>query len=159
MLDIVISFDGLCEPVNPGGYACFGYVIYFNKSKFVGCGNLGNGKHATNNIAEWAALKYALDRTLTVWEKDFDSKIIESLTIIGDSKLVINQMTGRYQIKNDLMKKIRNYCVNKLDKLNVRDNNVSVRWTPRDFNFQADEASRLGYLYASCTDESLRELQ
>jgi len=25
---IVVYVDGLCEPVNPGGVACYGYVVY-----------------------------------------------------------------------------------------------------------------------------------
>jgi hypothetical protein len=25
-------FDGLCEPVNPGGVACYGFVIYRKSS-------------------------------------------------------------------------------------------------------------------------------
>lgn len=24
---LTIHFDGLCEPKNPGGYACYGYII------------------------------------------------------------------------------------------------------------------------------------
>ena len=59
---IEVYFDGLCEPVNPGGLATYGFVIYIDGRKVCeGCGVIcGFDRNATNNIAEYTALIKAL---------------------------------------------------------------------------------------------------
>ena len=59
---ITLYFDGLCRPRNPGGVATFGYVIYKDGEKgekwvwgnWLRC-------EMTNNVAEYSALKHALE--------------------------------------------------------------------------------------------------
>ncbi|MCX5643004.1 MAG: ribonuclease HI family protein [Candidatus Omnitrophica bacterium] len=60
----------------------------------------------TNNIAEYTALLYGLTETLLYVHK-LPDKINElELTIYSDSELLINQMTGRYQVKNEDIKRL-----------------------------------------------------
>lgn len=50
MMLIVVNCDGLCEPVNPGGTACYGWVAYRGQEKIgEGYGVVCSGPGATNN--------------------------------------------------------------------------------------------------------------
>ena len=59
----------------------------------------------TNNIAEYTALLYGLGETL-LYVHNLPAKTDGlELTIYSDSELLINQMTGRYQVKNEDIKR------------------------------------------------------
>jgi len=78
---ITIHFDGSITK-NPGGVATYGYVIYKdNKLLKKACSVIGKGKGMTVNVAEYTALKQAME-----WlnEQDIDDEI----TVKGDSMLV-----------------------------------------------------------------------
>ena len=60
----------------------------------------------TNNIAEYTALLYGLGEALLyVHNLPAKTDALE-LTIYSDSELLINQMTGRYQVKNEDIKRL-----------------------------------------------------
>jgi ribonuclease HI len=50
--------DGLCEPYNPGGYACYGWLSLDSDGQQIaqGYGGVARGAGATNNISEYSAL-------------------------------------------------------------------------------------------------------
>src|SRR5271165_4420697 len=93
-------FDGCCEPINPGGTMGIGAVVTEDDQviwKAAGmCEPDDDSGSTSNNLAEYAALLALLDY-LTAAEL-LDSDII----ICGDSKLVIEQMSGRRQIGSGL---------------------------------------------------------
>ena len=60
----------------------------------------------TNNIAEYTALLYGLGETLLYVYKLSDKINELELTIYSDSELLINQMIGRYQVKNEDIKRL-----------------------------------------------------
>ena len=137
---VTIFFDGLCEPINPGGTACFGYAIH-------GLGKVtepveGNGKYksgagVTNNVAEWVALGKAL--AYLVAEKVRP----DTLTILGDSQLVINQLTGDSECHNDTLRMFRDRCIEHLTWLGCT---WKAMWIPREQNVEADRLSRAAYV-------------
>src|SRR5262245_13673352 len=91
-----VYFDGACEPVNPGGTMGFGVVIFDGDSQVWACSGRsrpadGPGQ-TSSNLAEYAALLCALDWLLDNNHRDHE------IEICGDSKLVIEQMAGRWQI-------------------------------------------------------------
>lgn len=46
---ITLYADGLCEPTNPNGYACYGWLAIQNGERLSeGCGYIGRGKGMTN---------------------------------------------------------------------------------------------------------------
>lgn len=57
--NIQVYFDGLCQPVNPGGIACYAFIVkngentIYPEYGFV-------ARDSTNNVAEYAALIKAL---------------------------------------------------------------------------------------------------
>ncbi len=96
-LDFTSFIDGLCEPVNPGGVATYGLVVYdrnmvkvHEESKFV-----GKGDGMSNNVAEYSGLVALLEYLI---QNDVHGNISVKL----DSKLVVEQMAGKWKVKNGL---------------------------------------------------------
>ena len=58
-MKIVAYFDGACEPINPGGYAAFGAVIFIDgvriwESSKLFVPQIGREEETSNNVAEYA---------------------------------------------------------------------------------------------------------
>jgi len=131
---ITIFFDGLCEPRNPGGIATYGYVIYKDGKPIKrGCNAIGEGHGMTNNVAEYSALKRAVE-----WINE--QKIVDDILIKGDSQLVINQMQGSWQIKSETSQRF----VPQIRKL-LKGKKVRFMWIPREQNAEADMLSNVAY--------------
>jgi len=108
---------------NPGP-AAYGASIFENGKlvaelhEFIGT--------ATNNVAEYSGLIASLHYINKI---DPGAKI----EVAMDSKLVIEQMSGRWQIKNEGMRALAK------DARNAHDPNlVSYKWIPREENAHAD---------------------
>jgi ribonuclease HI len=131
---ITIYFDGLCRPNNPGGVATYGYVIYRGTEKVkTGCGVVGSGARMTNNVAEYSALKHAVEWVCRNAAKD-------EIVIKGDSQLVINQMNGTWQVKSETSKKF----VPEIQRL-LQGRETRFVWIPRKQNTEADLLSNIAY--------------
>lgn len=94
---IKVYFDGLCQPVNPGGIACYAFVVKRNDETFhsdYGLAAEPFSQDATNNVAEYTALIKALEWLVT---NNFSSGEVE---VIGDSEFVVNQQNGKYKVKS-----------------------------------------------------------
>ena len=131
---ITIYFDGLCRPRNPGGVAAYGYVIYKDGRKVKsGKGVVGSGAGMTNNVAEYSALKHALE-----WAREHCTE--DEMVIKGDSQLVINQLNGTWQIKSETSKKY----VPEIRRL-LEGRKTSFIWIPRKQNAEADQLSNVAY--------------
>ena len=81
---------------------------------------------ATNNVAEYIALVAGLEAAY-----DIDSNA--EITVRMDSKLVIEQMAGRWKIKHPDMLQLGK----QVQEL-VRGKSVTWQWIPREQNFRAD---------------------
>lgn len=139
---LIVYFDGLCEPRNPGGVACYGWIITSHDgiSRHTGRGLYSTGgPESTNNRAEyaglWSALKWLAD---TKWHGE--------LILCGDSKLVVMQLAKECQWRCNAkcLIKARNACLELLGKI-TPNMGYSVRWIPREQNHEADELSRQAY--------------
>jgi ribonuclease HI len=131
---ITIFFDGLCRPRNPGGVATYGYVIYQDTEKVnSGYGVVGSGAGMTNNVAEYAALKHAVEWVCRNTTGD-------EIVIKGDSRLVIHQMNGTWQIKSETSKKFVPEILRLLEGKKTR-----FIWIPRKQNAEADRLSNIAF--------------
>ena len=131
---IEVYFDGLCEPINPGGVGCYGYAIYQNEITIKkGARAIGEGKGITNNVAEYSALKRAIE---WIQEQGIEDEIV----VKGDSMLVINQMKGIWQIKSETSRRY----VSTIREL-LKGKKVRFVWIPREQNSEADMLSRVAY--------------
>jgi ribonuclease HI len=72
-MNILAFFDGACEPVNPGGTASYGLVVFDGAKRIFEDSRIvepltGRAWDTSNNLAEYAgfnaALNFALDRQL-----------------------------------------------------------------------------------------------
>jgi ribonuclease HI len=144
---VTIYFDGLCEPRNPGGYACGGwYVPPVPGAPGLGEGIRGHrfyfkGSGATNNQGEYRA---ALDALLAVWNLGYHGRVL----LRGDSQLVIYQVTGKWGCKAPALKPLLADLRASLARFEAPE----VEWVPRDQNAAADEESRRAYDEAISTE-------
>jgi probable phosphoglycerate mutase len=83
----------------------------------------------TNNFAEYSAVIAGLEYVL---EHGLEKKLLIKM----DSKLVVEQLSGRWKIKHpDLMELAR------IAQSLLRQLDASLEWIPRELNFLADEAA------------------
>jgi ribonuclease HI len=135
---IVVHVDGLCEPINPGGTATFGYLITDDSGGVVTrkSGIIGKGPAMSSNVAEYAALCEALEFLLTRKQED---SVIE---VRSDSTLVVNQMRGKWRSRKGLYRAKYLEAV----RLCARFAKLGFRWIPREENEEADGLSREAYV-------------
>ncbi|XP_074300798.1 uncharacterized protein LOC141632120 [Silene latifolia] len=98
----------------------------------------------TNNMAEYQALILGLQMAIEIGVRDMD--------IYGDSKLVVNQVLGEYEVKKeDLIP----YHQQALQLLNQLDD-IHVGHVPRSANKLADALANLAATLALGTEESMK---
>lgn len=159
--DLICHFDGSCNP-NPGGVMGYGFyiledgvvihsdskiinertvemiikiylkynsVLFDDDYKFL---NESMFKNGTNNKAEYISL---INLLLYLKKNKLENK---SILICGDSRLVINQVLGTYNI-NDYNLRILNAVAYKLFK-SFKD--IKLQWVSGDSNGYADFLSK-----------------
>lgn len=126
-------FDGACEP-NPNGVASYGAIIrrdgraIWRASERVP----DRGAGTSNNLAEYAALIAVLRHLIDVELHH------EGIVVIGDSRLVINQMFGSWKIRRDCYVEL----AHEAKALLAQFPRIEGRWVPRDRNTVANELSK-----------------
>lgn len=109
-----------------------GYVIYKNKEEIhSGCRYIGN---QTNNIAEYTGLLLGVQAAIQLEIKNID--------IYCDSKLVVNQVNGKWEINLPPLQS----CVNNVTILLNKLDHYTLQWIPREENKRADELSNDAFL-------------
>jgi len=132
---IEVYIDGLCKPVNLGGIAAYGLAVYRDGSRIHrDKGVVGEGLEMSNNVAEYAALCVALS-----WLKRVHSQ--EPITIMSDSQLLVNQMSGKWKAKSGRYLTYYKKAV----KLASGFSRIDFKWIPREENTEADELSRMAF--------------
>ena len=119
-------FDGSASPnpgeINIGGCIKNGDVNIVKFSK-----NMGRG---TNNEAEYLALIEILKKII--------SFKIKKIKIFGDTQLIVNQINGRYRIKQDNMKHLYRQAKALLSHIPE----WKLEWIKRSKNKEADVLSK-----------------
>lgn len=104
--DYVIIFDGGSKG-NPGpGYGS--YVLIRQQDDRERLVRLDFGREMTNNEAEYETLIAALQSLVERIQLAGQSPNTYSVEIRGDSKLVLNQVSGTWKAKDDRMRALRN---------------------------------------------------
>lgn len=148
MAEIHVFFDGLCQPVNPRGIACYGFLVKredetIYKERGLAAEPFSEG--ATNNIAEYTALVRALEWLVANKHES------EPVRVKGDSRLVINQMIGEFKVKN----KAIILLFQKAAVLKNKFADITFQWVPREENKEADRLSEEAYNNAFLDDPTL----
>ncbi len=141
-MSIIIYFDGSCID-NPMGAMGYGFVIESKnldlyEERFSGCpADYGN----SNNKAEYLGLLLALE---FLAENRIEN---QHVTIYGDSKMVIDQCTGKKGMNKNA--RYRDTGVMVLDTIEslIKNANLSFNfgWIPREENSKADVLSNKYY--------------
>ncbi len=129
-MKLIIYTDGASRG-NPGP-ASYGFTISDEKGNLV----YEEGKyigHTTNNVAEYTAV---LEAFKYIREKLAGQRVIE---LYADSKLVAEQLSGRYKIKSPHLKPI----IEKIKILALELGGVTYSHVPRSKNTIADGLANL----------------
>ena len=141
---VLAYFDGLCEPRNPGGYACGGWCIEPHPDydafagRKVGGSFYLHGAGATNNVAEYRAAIEAL-------EAIHDAGYHGEVRLHGDSQLVVRQFNQEWRCNKPELQEL----LTTLHSATTQFSSVTLVWVPRDQNVNADEQSRVAYRRAT----------
>ncbi|MFC1948983.1 ribonuclease HI family protein [Chloroflexota bacterium] len=119
----IIFTDGTAEP-NPGQGA-IGAVIKDEQGKSIASISEAIGL-ATNNQAEYRAIIAALEKAVSLG--------INQVDIRSDSELVVNQINGRYRVKNAALKPL----FQQVRQLKDRMKGFTITHIPRRQNREAD---------------------
>lgn len=125
-------FDGCCEPVNPGGHAAYGALIDTGSKQLKEGKYIGHGEGISNNVAEYSGIIRILE-----YLKEHNLQN-EEIIIYGDSKLVIEQMKGKWKINQGAYVP---YAL-KARQIDVDFPNVTYIWIPREQNTVCDDLSK-----------------
>jgi ribonuclease HI len=139
-VSIEVYFDGLCQPVNPGGIACYAFVIRRDGRSIhsdYGIAAEPFSKDATNNVAEYMALAKALEWLIANGLNNSGRVEVKS-----DSQLVVKQLKGEYKIKS---KRIIPLYRQVLLLQSRFPDGVEIRWVPREENKEADSLTNRAY--------------
>jgi ribonuclease HI len=128
LAEFVLYFDG-CSKGNPGS-AGIGAVIYKEGVEiWASCKYIGNKK--TNNESEYLALIFGLESAI--------ENNIKSISVCGDSLLVINQINNIYKVKNQNLHELYERVVGLKSKFDYIDFNHVLR----KYNKRADYLANL----------------
>lgn len=122
-----IYIDGASSG-NPGD-AGAGIVVYDDKNNKILDESIYLG-HMTNNMAEYAALLFALQKA--------EKSSVSNVFIYTDSQLVTYQMQGKYKIKNLQLKRYAEQAKNIIEHFNHFD----IKYIPRTENRLADKLAK-----------------
>lgn len=123
-MKLIIYTDGASRG-NPGP-ASYGFSIRNEKGRIL----YEEGKYlgiTTNNFAEYSAVLSALEYV------ENEMRDTKEISFLMDSKLVVEQLSGRYKIKSPNLKPL-------ISKIKELEENlvISYKHIPREFNKDAD---------------------
>lgn len=140
--NLYCKFDGMCQPRNPGGIACYGFIIQKKNERVnkiyeeAGIAFEPFSDESSNNVAEYVGL-------IRLLEWLFNNGYNKSAILIqGDSQLIINQICGKYRVRSE---KLMLYY-ERTKSLIKNFDNLQIEWIPRDKNKEADDLANKAYI-------------
>ncbi|MDO8573202.1 MAG: ribonuclease HI family protein [Candidatus Daviesbacteria bacterium] len=130
-MKLIIYTDGASRG-NPG-HASYGFTISDEKGKLI----FEEGKYigiATNNVAEYMAVLEALR-----YIKKSLSKQTLQIELYADSKLVVEQLSGRFKVKSPHLKPL----IEQIQILKMELGGAIHNHVPREKNTEADRLANL----------------
>ena len=125
-MKLVIYTDGASRG-NPGP-ASYGFIVLDEKGKLLREEGEYIGQ-TTNNVAEYTAVLKALE-----WiKKKYNDRV--EISMFADSKLVAEQLSGRYKIKSPHLKLL----IEKIRNLSFDFEDITFSHIPREKNTKADK--------------------
>ena len=130
---VEVHFDGACQPPHRG-VAGYGFVVHGEGLDYSekGLAAPPYSQTSTNNVAEYVGAIRALEY---LREKGFHGQLV----LLGDSELVIKQLSGEYEVRTEHLKAYHRHLMTLLESFP----DARVEWVPRAQNEEADALSKL----------------
>ena len=136
---IEVFVDGACEPVNPGGIATYGFVIFRSGERVESGSGAVEKEDTSNNVSEYTAVIQALKRLLECGIRD------EQVVFRSDSELLVNQLNGLYAVRATRVMPLYEEAKALAARLEALGNRLQFVWIPRELNGEADAQSKQAY--------------
>jgi broad specificity phosphatase PhoE/ribonuclease HI len=137
---VIVEADGGSRG-NPGP-AGYGSVVWTADRETVLAESKQAIGHATNNVAEYRGLIAGLEEAAALGATEVDVRM--------DSKLVVEQMSGRWQVKHPDLKVL----INEATAVAGKFDRISYAWIPRAANSHADRLANEAMDAAAKTEEA-----
>lgn len=132
-LPVQVHFDGASVDAPGGRVAGYGFVVEGETldHEESGLAVPPGSERATNNVAEYVGAIRALEYLIG---RGYHGAVV----VVGDSQLVVRQMTGEYEVKAEHLRPYHDH----LASLSGRLGEVRFVWVPREENTRADALSQ-----------------
>ncbi len=127
MTKLIVNTDGAARG-NPGP-AASSFIIRDSEGAILSQDGVCLGE-TTNNVAEYSAVKFALNRIVL----EFSGILPADVEVKSDSKLIVEQLSGNFKIKNMTLRAL----FNEIKLLEGKIGSVNYIHIPREQNYQAD---------------------
>jgi ribonuclease HI len=149
---LFVNFDGLCEPANPAGIPCYGFVVKNENAtvSYRGYGLVNSVKpfslQANSNAAEYGSVIKAMEWLV---ENGYAANASDDYEILvrGDCQLIMRKLKSRdYSPRAARMSPMYDIAVMLRSKF--PPDGIRFEWVKRDENKEADELAKEAYYWA-----------
>jgi ribonuclease HI len=149
---LFVNFDGLCEPANPAGIPCYGFVVKNEHAtvSYRGYGLVNSVKpfspQANSNAAEYGSAIKAMEWLVENGYAANDSDDYEIL-VRGDCQLIMRKLKSKeYSPRAARMSPMYDIAIMLRSKF--PPDSIRFEWVKRDENKEADELAKEAYYWA-----------
>jgi len=148
---LIVNFDGLCEPANPAGIPCYGFLIK-NETDLVlhrEYGLVNSVKpfspEANSNAAEYGSAVRAMQWLVENGCVNYDHNY--QIIVRGDSQLIMRKLKSEgFRSK---AARITPLCESaKVLRSKFAPSAIRFEWVKRDDNWEADDLAKKAYYWA-----------
>ena len=147
---LIVNCDGLCEPVNPAGIACYGFVVKQDKGKvlYADYGLVSSLKpffpESNSNAAEYGSVIEAMK--WLVKKGYIDNNGDYQILIRGDCQVIMRKLNSiNYSSRAAIINPLYDGAV-RLRSMFSPDV-LTFEWIKRDQNIVADKLAKEGYYW------------
>jgi ribonuclease HI len=148
---LLVNFDGLCEPANPAGIPCYGFLVKNENAlppyREYGLVNLVKpfSPEANNNTAEYfgaiRAMEWLIGNGYANYNHDYQ------IIVRGDSQLITRKLKSNdYSPRAARINRMYDRAIMLRSKF-ARDT-IWFEWVKRDDNREADDLAKKAYYWA-----------
>jgi len=148
---LIVSFDGLCEPTNPAGIPCYGFIVK-NECSLVSYGEYGIvnsvipfSPQANSNTAEYGSTIRAMEWLIQngYANDNADCEIV----MRGDSQLIMRKLKSvDYSPRATRINSLYDTAFALRSKFHP--DSIKFEWVKRDENREADKLAKKAYYWA-----------
>lgn len=146
-----INFDGLCEPANPSGIACYGFVVKNEKVTVLhrGYGLVNSVRpfspESNSNAAEYGSAIKAMEWLV---ENGYaNDKCDYEILVRGDCQLIMRKLKSRdYSPRAARLGPMYDRAI--MIRSRFAPDSMRFEWIKRDENREADELAKKAYYWA-----------